>query len=362
MRLIFSWLTGILCVSPLSAQDGKWKFFVYGDTRGTWEEEPVNAALLGELVRETTNERPAFVLVPGDLVYAGGLSNFAAWTNIMAPVYQAGIGVYPVVGNHDAADLAAYQQVFGASVPQNGPEGEVGRTYAIGYSNALILVLDQYVNLEQVNTNWLETVLATNASTHVFTMGHEPAFKVVHTDCLQSYPENRAKFWNLMSNASCRVYFAGHDHFFDHMRLDDHDGDPSNDVHQYIVGTGGAPLYDDGLYDGANGGWSPVRVTHESNYGYVCVEIEGPVATLTWRHRVAPGVYAATTDVFSFSLAPKIDIRVDRTGQTLTWSGNGRLQTATSLLGPWSTMTNATSPFFIQYDDAGHTFYRVKLR
>jgi len=73
--------------------------------------------------------------------------------------------------------------------------------------------------------------------------------------------------------------------------VDDGDGDPENDIHQYIVGTAGAPLYGDGPYDGANGSWQPQRVLHENQHGYVVVEIDEMSVTLTWKHRVAPGVY-----------------------------------------------------------------------
>jgi hypothetical protein len=42
-----------------------------------------------------------------------------------------------------------------------------------------------------------------------------------------------------------------------------------------IIGTAGAPLYSDDLYNGDNGLWTPVRVYHESQDQYGLVEIDG---------------------------------------------------------------------------------------
>ncbi len=286
------------------AQDQKWTFVVFGDSRGTGTSDPINKPILTELARATANlsPRPAFVLVPGDLVYAGNLSFFQSWTNIMAPVYQAGIGVYPVIGNHDSSDVNAFKAVFGRDLPDNGPPGETNRTYALCYSNALVLVLDEYISAHRVNQPWVNAVLATNTRPHVFAMGHEPAFKLNHTDCLDDYPSNRNVFWTSLRDSGCRLYFAGHDHFYDHIRLDDQDGNPDNDVHQMIVGTAGAPFHSDDRYNGNNAPWTPVRLRHEAQYGYVLVELDGLNVTATWYHRIAPNSYAPGGDVFSYTV------------------------------------------------------------
>ncbi len=117
----------LLLAGAAHAQSQKWQFLVYGDSRGTNSTSAqINTNALAELVRATTNTspKPAFVLVPGDLVNSGTLSAFQSWTNIMAPVYAAGIGVYPIMGNHDIASVSAYTSVFGASIPDNGPASE----------------------------------------------------------------------------------------------------------------------------------------------------------------------------------------------------------------------------------------------
>jgi hypothetical protein len=354
----------LLWAGAASAQSQKWQFLVYGDTRGSSGTDQINTNILSELARATTNAspKPAFVLVPGDLVYSGSLAAFRGWTNIMAPVYQAGIAVYPVMGNHDTADVSSYISVFGPGIPDNGPAGEINRTYSFVRSNALVAVMDNYVVAHQCNTNWLKSVLQTNDYLHVFVMGHEPAFSVNHADCLDDMPAARDIFWNMLSNVACRAYFCGHDHFYDEMRLDDRDGDPSDDVHQFIAGAGGAPFHADSAYDGTNGMWMPTRMAHAMTNGYVAVEIDGPVATLTWYRRTTPNNYVATTNVFIYSLAPAIASTYSNGTLTLTWSGGGRLQAAPGMAGGWATLINASSPYVITDPSGPGTFYRVLLR
>jgi hypothetical protein len=360
-----SWILGLLLLAgAASAQSQKWKFLIYGDTRGTGGSDQINTTILAELARATTNTSPtpAFVLVPGDLVASGSLEAFRGWTNIMAPVYQAGIAVYPALGNHDANDVPDFISVFGANIPDNGPAGEINRTYCVVRSNVLVAVMDNYVVAHQCNTSWLKGILQTNQYLHAFVMGHEPAFAVNHVDCLDNAAAARNVFWNILSNAACRVYFCGHDHFYDHMRLDDRDGDPSNDVHQMIVGSGGAPLHSDSAYDGANGTWLPTRVHHAMANGYIAVEIDGPVATLTWYQRTTPDNYVAVADVFAYSLAPIIAPSYSQGTLTLTWSGGGKLQTSSELTGPWTNVANARSPYVVASLGGPHVFYRVQLR
>jgi hypothetical protein len=354
----------VTLASTVAAQSQKWQFLVYGDTRGSSSTDIINTNILAELVRATTNTspKPAFVLVPGDLVYSGALAAFRGWTNIMAPVYQAGISVYPVLGNHDDDNVPDYISVFGPTIPDNGPASELNRTYYVIRSNVLVAVMDNYVVAHQANTNWLNNVLRTNNYLHAFVMGHEPAFSVNHADCLDDVAAARDTFWNILSNAACRVYFCGHDHFYDHMRLDDGDGDPSNDVRQMIVGSGGAPFHADSAYDGTNSVWTPTRVRHAMTNGYVAVEIDGPVATLTWYQRTTPGNYVATSDVFSYSLAPAIAFSSSNGVLTLTWSGGGTLQSAPGVASPWTAVTNARSPYVTSVQGGPGILYRVQLR
>ncbi len=151
--------------------------------------------------------------------------------------------------------------------------------------------------------------MAANSQTHIFAFGHLPAFSAYHTNTLALHPAERNAFWNSLAAAGARVYFDGHDHFYNHARLDDGDGNPYKDVHQVMVGTGGDRLYTwEGIYAGDTGSWVPQGIYYERDYGYTLVEIDGPQATLTWKHRVSPGVYQAAGEVFSYTVPPTIPL------------------------------------------------------
>jgi len=112
-------------------------------------------------------------------------------------------------------------------------------------------------------------------------------------DSLDAYPTNRDAFWSSLATVGTRVYFCGHEHFYDRARINDGDGNPTNDLYQYIIGTGGSDFYPDNGYTGDNGPWTPMRQWHTNQYGYVLGEVYGSRVTLIWKGRTSPGVFQA---------------------------------------------------------------------
>lgn len=287
------------------------RFVITCDSRGS-DAYGINATIFAEMVNATIAEKAEVFMFPGDLVTNGSQSNFQGWKNAAASLYNAGITVMPIRGNHEiqgGGTTTDWRNVFGADIPDNGPAGETDLTYYITHENAVFIGLDVYVGdtaIHYVNQTWLNGVLSTKQ--HVFVATHEPAFKVRHTDCLDDQATKRNTFWTSLENeAGCRMYFCGHDHFYDHARLDDGDANPDDDVHQFVVGTAGAPLRDSASYDGTNGSWTPVRIkwrggATSSNYGYVVVEVWGDNVTAHWKLRNAANVYLPDNDVFEYSV------------------------------------------------------------
>ena len=309
----------LLCMvfSSAGLAEIPWKFVVVGDTRSNGEDNGVNIAILGEIADEIVAQNAEFVLVPGDLVIGGVNqtaieSQFNTWRNTMQPVYDDGIPVYVVRGNHDVgspAGTTAWNNVF-PELPDNGPSGELNLTYSVIHKNALIIALDQYIASHRVNQTWLNSQLSANTRPHIFVLGHEPAFKVNHTDCLDDYSANRNAFWFSIERAGGRTYFCGHDHFYNHASVDN-DGEPDNDVHQYVVGTGGAPFSPwAGNYDGVNNYYTLTNIKHVGQYGYVLCEVNGLKITLTWMERTGEEIYTAG-QVWSYTAAMTGDINND---------------------------------------------------
>jgi hypothetical protein len=348
------------------AQQGKWKFMVSGETRGEDTLNPIKTDMVAELARAVTNERPAFLVFLGDLAYAGGETAYRMWNDLMSPCRDAGIPVYPIIGNHDSWNLAGWTEVFGPTLPTNGPADDLGFTYFLTHSNALLLMLNQYrpASPLTVHQPWLDAVLATNSLPHVFAFGHVPAFKLFHTDCLGSYPVPRNLFWQSLTRAHARLYICGHDHFFDQARLDDGDGNEDNDLHQLIAGGGGAPIYPDDEYDGDNGPWIPRRLFHEPGYGYLIVEVDGPAVTSTWHRRVSPGLYTPTTNTFTYFDPPRPSLRFSLSGDRLVLqpsSTQGTLQAAADIHGPYTNVSVAQWPYPLPTRMEQRMFYRLTV-
>ncbi len=239
-RPLFQLALFLLAACPAPA-DTAFRFVELGDMRGTSSSAPVNDTVATEMRDQLLAENIDLVMVGGDLVYSGTQTQLEHWATLfMDPLLQAGIGVYPTRGNHDS-DINAWNAAFTGSraLPANGPGGsEV--TYYVNHKTALFVAMDRLASKLAVNQTWLDPVLAANTQPHIFVMGHYPAYAVYHADCLDDNLAERNAFWNSMGAAGCRVYFCGHDHLYNHARVQDASG---NWMHQYLVGAGGAPFY-----------------------------------------------------------------------------------------------------------------------
>ncbi len=316
----------LLFASAQPASAMSWKFLVYGDSRSNNTSNPINVPILTELANQTLVENPEFVLFPGDLAYSGSQANYTTWKNIMQPVYDAGIGVCPVAGNHESPDFNDFKSTFitpYTTAPFSGMSNLVvdsssfdGRSYSFQFSNALFLCMDNYSNSSTsahvVNQGFLDAQLAARNPTNtplVFAMWHEPAFKCGSDTGLENKPLLRNAAWTSLQNAGCRQVFNGHDHLYALARLDDGDGNPTDDVYQVVVGSGGAPLYTL-AYSGDTSSWTVVPISSESQFGYVRVIVDDVAHTVTqtWVHRTGANTYADTTNVLSYTyIVPEVD-------------------------------------------------------
>ena len=346
-RYIFIMAVFIVSLSISTVSAESWKFIVSGDSRGS--DNGVNTTILAEIASQVIIQNPEFIIVPGDLVTgytseANLESQLLTWRNTMQSVYAAGVGVYSVRGNHEKGGSygvpTAWNNVFadltGSGgldylMPQDGPVGEENLTWSVthgsGDSKAMIMGLDLYYPSRdhKVPQTWVDTKLAATDAKHIFAMTHEPAFSSDHNDCLDDKPAERNTFVNSLISAGGRSLFVGHDHFYNHLRADDGDGNLDNDLHQFVVGTAGAPLRDEGDYGGDTGPWTPTKdidgdgiiddedagiddpdeIPFESEYGYMVVEIDGLDVDMTWWHRTGEDTYEATVEGFSYTAIPE---------------------------------------------------------
>jgi len=304
-----------------NAENKVWKFAVVGDTHVT-----NNSDTIKEMIPYFLQDSIKLILICGDIVEGGKMTTSAEfetelnmWQTIFQPLYDKGIGIYPIRGNHEddaADDIAVWNKIFTGTkaLPQNGPASETNLSYSFTFNNALFVGLDNYINIHKVNQNWLNEQLVSNKQPHVFVFGHEAAFKVFHTDCLDDFATERNTFWKSLTNAGVKAYFCGHDHFFDATQIDDGDGNKDNDIYQCLVGGGGGWLMSKYNYSGTNSPYNVNAVYHKMEHGYLLVEISGKTSsdldvTITWKERYVVGTtvkYISTDKVIKYKITQKI--------------------------------------------------------
>lgn len=283
------------------------RFMVVADPHIYSPVQNFKETMLYEIVLATIEEEVDFIFFPGDMIvrgfgeYVEKDSVLKDWRFVLDTLSTHNIKVFACRGNNDLSSKESWDSLFSGpySFPQNGPENEINITYALEYNNILFIALDQYTVTHRINQNWLDSILTNNEKPHVFVAGHEPAFKLLHTNCMGACPEERNTFWESLIAAGVKIYFCGHDHFYDHAVIDDGDDNPHNDIHQVIVGTASS-LHQDAGFDGDNGRWTPNRIFHEEKNGYVLVELEGDDVQFTWKHRIEPNVFTYGGDSSRF--------------------------------------------------------------
>jgi hypothetical protein len=302
-KTILIYLFGLL--SFIYAQETT-RFMVVGDPHNSSPTLDFKKTMLYEIILAAVDEKVDFVFFTGDLVIRGfgeiveKDSVLKDWRYVLDTLNTHNIRVLACRGNNDY-NKEAWDSLFVGkyAFPQNGPENEKNITYAFDYNNILFIALDQYTEGHRINQSWLDDILLDNKKPHVFVAGHEPAFKLLHSNCMGIYPEERDLFWESLINAGVKIFFCSHDHFYDHAVINDSDGNYMNDIHQVIVGTA-SYLHQDADFDGDNGRWTPDSIFHEQNNGYVLVEVVGDDVQFTWKHRTESLVFKDGGDSHQF--------------------------------------------------------------
>ncbi len=269
-------------VSSTTAAPTLWKFVALSDSRGS--DNGVNEAALNDLKEAILSEGDIeFILFPGDMTSKGfDYQEEFFYQLFVQPLADAGIGFYGVAGNHEyvyrsydddgnVVEKGDFSK-FKPSNPKNGPTQD-GGTYSFTFNNALFLGFDWYSDdLEQ---DWVDTQIAKVNPTHIFSMAHMPLWKTKHDDVFDS--DARDTFINTIAAKGGRVFFSGHDHFYDHSKVLTEDG---LDFHQFIVGTAGASLR---TWSGEYGRADAEMVSQESSYGYALVTVFDNLASIEFK-------------------------------------------------------------------------------
>lgn len=271
---------------------------IIGDTQRTsllevWRESnnPQRELLLRQLARK----RPDALIHLGDMVFYGSYADdWVYFDSVMAPVRQAGIALYPILGNHEyfGSDDVMLQHVH-----DRFPEMQQTWYSTVIDSVGYVFLNTNYrdigmKSMEQQRRWFLSTMHAYERADSVLFIvvcGHHPPYTnstvVDDEELLQQY------FLPVyMLSRKGAVWFSGHSHAYEHFYIDM--------KHFVVSGGGGGPrqrmltgeyeqhidMYDQGM----------VRPFH-----YCTVERSGTVLHVAMHPLRTPGVEPFVADSFA---------------------------------------------------------------
>lgn len=218
----------------------------------------------------------AFTIIAGDLVNSG--SYRSEWDEFFAYAdpWFARRPLIPALGNHDYDPDAPYMYLDLFTLPENGPSDfPPERAYSFRYGNALLIVLDSNINIED-QVDWLDETLAANEdATWKFAIYHHPAYASRRS---RDNREVRELWGGLFDKHHLDMALQGHDHAY--LRTFPMRGgeqvDTAKDGTYYVVSVAGSKYYEQESRD-------YTEVGFEDTSTYQIIEIETNPDRLVYR-------------------------------------------------------------------------------
>lgn len=284
------------------------RFVVLSDAQGVEPGQDVNLPVFRQVEERilALDPKPSFAVITGDKVRVGGRADgsvsYGAWIEAAKPLIEAGIPVWPVIGNHElyregVFDVLyrnlqeAHQKAF-PGLPQDGPEDYKGLAYSFEdpASDSFFAVLDTYHipksmetvhytrrgHLRSEQLDWLAERLAETRMTNRFVFGHNPVFSPREEG--HACAGNWCELWRIMSRSGVRVYFAGHDHIYARKVIEPGAIPQAEGTTVQVVSPscGGRPARADKMP--ADASWHV-----HSGYGFEVVDVEqGTISVTAW--------------------------------------------------------------------------------
>jgi hypothetical protein len=192
-----------------------------------------------EATADLLDSIPGIVFTAGDNAYPdGSATNFA---DCYAPSWgRHRDRTRPSPGNHDyhTAGAAAYFAYFGANA------GDGTGYYAYRAGGWLVLSLNSNIAADAGSPQhqWLVDQLAADTGSCVLAYWHHARFS---SSSLHGSDTRMADVFSALYDAGAEVAIVGHDHTYERFARQTPDAvaDPVGGVRQFVVGTGGGPLY-----------------------------------------------------------------------------------------------------------------------
>jgi hypothetical protein len=229
---------GRIEVTPASSTDG-YVLVGAGDIAGCGsQKDEETAALLDKI--------PGTVFTAGDNVYPDGAQS--EFEDCYDPTWgRHKARTYPSPGNHDyhTNNASGYYNYFGDAA---GNPGEGYYSYDLGAWHIVALNSECSeaggCDLDSPQAQWLQADLEAHATTCTLAYWHHPMFS---SDAPHGNSSRMQDYWTLLYDAGADVVVNGHAHTYERFAPQDPEGkaDPEG-IREFVVGTGGAGLYDFG--------------------------------------------------------------------------------------------------------------------
>jgi 3',5'-cyclic AMP phosphodiesterase CpdA len=182
---------------------------------------------------------PGTVVSLGDNVYPNATAALLA--QCFGPTWGRHLSrMLAVPGNHDweVSGGAPFFAYFGAAA---GPAGLGYFSTTIGAWHVIGLNSNIAVGPGSPQYEWLQADLAASTAACTVAMWHHPLFSSGENG---NSPQMR-DVWRLLHAAGADIVLNGHDHDYERYAPQDADGrQDSRGIREFVVGTGGASLYD----------------------------------------------------------------------------------------------------------------------
>ncbi|HUL57764.1 MAG TPA: metallophosphoesterase [Anaeromyxobacteraceae bacterium] len=353
-----------------------WKFGVISDTQwlsmpyvkldGTlsttsiaddgWNPGTCAVDIIDQVNQQFIDQGVKLVVAVGDLTDSASTFNMDVRAVYTQALYGAGIGFFPLRGNHDSSDLAEFEYVFpqtqsglqnatpaaaflngsthpdvanvpvtpvsgttftvGQSFDSSAEAGTVGRTYSFDYGNARFVLLDQFNgpssggNLPASTMAWMAGRLgAKPAGAHGFVFGHKGIITENHKDNLFSSSSPGANipdmdtFIGILAGNGVRIYAGGHDHMHDLSKIRNSSGSAS--VTELVAASDSSKFYIPQTTPNDPDGRQTILAQQLDTIGYYVYTVDGPKATVEYYAADIPVMNASPTeDIVVIHAAP----------------------------------------------------------
>lgn len=201
---------------------------------------PGGAANSGaELTARIIEDTPGTVFTVGDNAYTNGTSE--EFTTCYNPTWgRFKDRTWPVTGNHDyaSANATPYYDYFGSKA---GEAGKGYYSYDIGEWHIIVLNSNLYAEPQQAQEQWLRDDLESSSAFCTLALWHHPLF----SSGTHGNNDYVAPLYQILYDAGADIVINGHDHIYERFAPQDATGqlDPKQGIREFVVGTGGAPLY-----------------------------------------------------------------------------------------------------------------------